>query len=193
MTPALRIAGVDEAGRGPLAGPVVASAVILDPQRPVRGLADSKVLAPDVRTRLARRIRERAIAWAVAWADPCEIDCLNILEATHLAMRRALLRLPVRPSDVLIDGNRLPALADLGLTARAIVRGDASEPAISAASILAKTWRDAEMGRLDGCYPHFGLALHKGYPTPAHRAALEARGPSAIHRRTFAPCRAEGT
>ncbi|MBP7616656.1 MAG: ribonuclease HII, partial [Steroidobacteraceae bacterium] len=115
MTPARQIAGVDEAGRGPLAGPVVAAAVILDPRRPVRGLADSKQLAPHVRELLAVRIRARAIAWSVAWADANEIDCLNILEATLLAMRRALLRLPIRPTEVLIDGNRLPRLADLGL------------------------------------------------------------------------------
>ncbi len=155
MTRARQIAGVDEAGRGPLAGPVVAAAVILDPRRPVRGLADSKQLAPHVRELLAVRIRARAIAWSVAWADANEIDCLNILEATLLAMRRALLRLPIRPTEVLIDGNRLPRLADLGLEgeARAIVRGDQSEPAISAASILAKTWRDALMCRLHECSP----------------------------------------
>lgn len=194
MTTALRIAGVDEAGRGPLAGPVVASAVILDPRRPVRGLADSKQLTPETRERLAVCIRERAIAWSVAWADAGEIDCLNILEATLLAMRRALLRLPIRPTGVLVDGNRLPRLADLGLEAgaRAIVRGDQSEPAISAASILAKTWRDAQMCRLHECYPGFGLDDHKGYPTPVHVAALRVRGPSAVHRRTFAPCRVSG-
>jgi len=194
VTPARQIAGVDEAGRGPLAGPVVAAAVILDPRRPVRGLADSKQLAPHVRELLAVRIRARAIAWSVAWADANEIDCLNILEATLLAMRRALLRLPIRPTEVLIDGNRLPRLADLGLEgeARAIVRGDQSEPAISAASILAKTWRDALMCRLHECYPGFALNDHKGYPTPVHVAALRMHGPSAIHRRTFAPCRVSG-
>lgn len=189
MTMAL-LAGIDEAGRGPLAGPVVASAVILDPRRPVRGLADSKRLTREARERLAVHIRERAIAWSVTWADPGEIDCLNILEATLLAMRRALLRLPVRPTSVLVDGNRLPQLADLGLgaVARAIVRGDQSEPAISAASILAKTWRDALMCRLHERYPGFGLDGHKGYPTAMHVAALRRQGPSPIHRLSFAPC-----
>ncbi|MBV6417986.1 MAG: Ribonuclease HII [Steroidobacteraceae bacterium] len=189
MSSTARIAGVDEAGRGPLAGPVVASAVILDPARPIEGLADSKQLAAGVRERLALLIRESAIAWAIAWADPCEIDRLNILEATLLAMRRALLRLPLRPSAVLVDGNRLPRLADLGLAGRAIVRGDATEPAISAASILAKTWRDGEMRRLHACYPGFDLGGHKGYPTATHLAALRGRGPSPIHRLSFAPCR----
>lgn len=194
MSTAPRIAGVDEAGRGPLAGPVVAAAVILDPRRPVRGLADSKQLTPEIRERLAARIREQAVAWSVAWADAGEIDCLNILEATLLAMRRALLRLPIRPTGVLVDGNRLPRLADLGLEAgaRAIVRGDQSEPAISAASILAKTWRDAQMCRLHERYPGFGLDEHKGYPMRTHVAALRVQGPSAVHRRTFAPCRIPG-
>lgn len=192
MSLRVRIAGVDEAGRGPLAGPVVAAAVILDPRHPVRGLADSKQLEPDERERLAICIRERALAWSVSWADPCEIDRLNILEATLLAMRRALLRLPVSPTGVLVDGNRLPRLEDLGLAAlaRAVVRGDQSEPAISAASILAKTWRDALMRRLHERYPGFGLDGHKGYPTPSHVAALLRCGPSPIHRLSFAPCRA---
>ncbi len=187
----VRIAGVDEAGRGPLAGPVVAAAVILDPRRPIDGLADSKQLAADVRSRLAAEVRDCSLAWGVAWADACEIDRLNILEATLLAMRRALLRLPVRPTRVLVDGNRLPGLADLGFaaTARAIVRGDQSEPAISAASILAKTWRDALMCRLHACYPGFGLDGHKGYPTGAHVAALRELGPSPVHRLSFGPCR----
>jgi ribonuclease HII len=186
-----RVAGVDEAGRGPLAGPVVAAAVILDPRHAIDGLADSKLLAPGVREHLAIRIRERALAWGIAWADACEIDRLNILEATWLAMRRALLRLPVQPTAVLIDGNRLPRLADLGLAgaARAIVRGDQTEPAISAASILAKTSRDALMCRLHACYPGFGLDGHKGYPTGAHVAALQKFGPSPVHRRSFGPCR----
>jgi len=188
---ARRIAGVDEAGRGPLAGPVVAAAVILHPRRLVRGLTDSKLLEPAVRERLALRIRERAIAWAVAWADPCEIDRLNILEATLLAMRRALLGLPVQPTDVRVDGNILPRLADLGLggCARAIVRGDLSEPSISAASILAKTWRDAQMRALHLRYPGFGLDGHKGYATATHVAQLRCLGPSPIHRHSFAPCR----
>jgi ribonuclease HII len=185
-------AGVDEAGRGPLAGPVVAAAVILDPDRPIRGLADSKQLDPAVRDRLALEIRAAALATAVAWADPCEIDRLNILEATLLAMRRALLGLAVRPSQVIVDGNRLPRLTDLGIAAgaaRAIVRGDATEAAISAASILAKTERDRMMISLATRYPGFGLDGHKGYPTPQHRAAVREHGVSAIHRLSFAPCR----
>ena len=192
MSERVRIAGVDEAGRGPLAGPVVAAAVILDPLRAVHGLADSKKLEPAERERIATRIRARSLAWAVAWADPCEIDQLNILEATLLAMRRALLGLPVRPTGVLVDGNRLPRLEDLGLAAaaRAVLRGDQSEPAISAASILAKTWRDALMCRLNERYPGFGLDGHKGYPTPSHFAALQRSGPSPIHRLSFAPCQA---
>lgn len=187
---AARLAGVDEAGRGPLAGPVVAAAVILHPRRRIGGLADSKLLEPAEREVLAPLIRARAVAWAVAWADPCEIDCLNILEATWLAMRRALLRLPVRPADVLVDGHLLPSLQDLRFegAARAIVRGDATEPSISAASILAKTTRDALMGRLDRHYPGFGLEGHKGYPTPSHQAAIRRLGPSPIHRLSFAPC-----
>jgi ribonuclease HII len=182
-------AGVDEAGRGPLAGPVVAAAVILDPRRRIAGLADSKALEPGERERLALLIRARALAWAVAWADRDEIDALNILGATFLAMRRALLRLPVPPALVLVDGNRLPPLQDLGLdcAARAIVAGDAKVAAISAASILAKTHRDALMCELDACYPGFDLAAHKGYGTPAHLAALGALPPSPQHRRSFAP------
>jgi ribonuclease HII len=183
------IAGVDEAGRGPLAGPVVAAAVILDPRRRIRGLADSKALSPEEREHLAPVIRERALAWAVAWADRDEIDALNILGATFLAMRRALLRLPVRPAHVRVDGNQLPPLADLGLgcTAEAIIEGDAKISAISAASILAKTYRDALMAKLDASYPGFDLATHKGYGTPAHLAALERQPPSPQHRRSFAP------
>ncbi|HTY48997.1 MAG TPA: ribonuclease HII [Steroidobacteraceae bacterium] len=183
----LRVAGVDEAGRGPLAGPVVAAAVILDPARPIEGLKDSKVLKPARREQLAALIRARALAWAVAGADCQEIDALNILEATLLAMRRALLGLAVAPAHVQVDGNRLPVLADLGLrcTACAIVRGDASEPAISAASILAKTHRDALMRRLEDCYPGYGFARHMGYPTPDHLAALGRLPASPVHRRSF--------
>jgi ribonuclease HII len=186
-----RIAGVDEAGRGPLAGPVVAAAVILDPRRRIRGLADSKVLAPPERVRLAGLIRARALAWSIAWADRDEIDALNILEATLLAMRRALLALPVCPTHVKIDGNRCPCLEDLapGCTYEAIVAGDASVAAISAASILAKTYRDAMMQALDACYPGFELARHKGYGTPAHLRALRRRAPSPLHRRSFRPLR----
>ncbi|MEJ0005576.1 MAG: ribonuclease HII [Steroidobacteraceae bacterium] len=149
------IAGVDEAGRGPLAGPVVAAAVILDPRRRIAGLKDSKQLTPQRRESLAHLIRARALCWAVGWAECHEIDTLNILEATHLAMRRALLGLAVCPRSVLVDGNRLPCLVDLapGCVSRAIIKGDCTEPAISAASILAKTHRDALMRRLDVVYP----------------------------------------
>jgi ribonuclease HII len=186
-----RIAGVDEAGRGPLAGPVVAAAVILDPRRRITGLADSKALSPQERGRLAPIIRSRALAWSVAWADRDEIDALNILGATFLAMRRALLRLPVCPTHVQVDGNQLPPLADLalGCTVEAIIEGDARIRAISAASILAKTHRDAMMEALDPCYPGFELAAHKGYCTPAHLAALQIREPSPQHRRSFNPVR----
>lgn len=188
-----RVAGVDEAGRGPLAGPVVAAAVILDPRRRIRGLADSKALAPPERTRLAALIRGRALAWAIGWADRDEIDCLNILQATFLAMRRALLALPVAPTHVRVDGNRCPCIADLPFTCtlEAIVAGDARVAAISAASILAKTHRDAMMEALDACYPGYALAIHKGYGTPAHLDALRTQAPSPLHRRSFRPVRAE--
>jgi ribonuclease HII len=193
--PPRRVAGVDEAGRGPLAGPVVAAAVILDPRRPIRGLADSKVLTEEEREVLAPRIRARALAWSVAWADRDEIDAINILQATYLAMRRALLRLPVCPTHIQVDGNRLPRYLDLGFgcTAEAIVDGDATVNAISAASILAKTYRDAMMRHLDVCYPGFGLASHKGYSTPAHMEALRNLAPSPIHRRSFSPVRLSGS
>ncbi len=184
-----RIAGVDEAGRGPLAGPVVAAAVILDPRRPIRGLADSKALTPEERAVLAPRIRARALAYAVGWSDRDEIDCLNILQATFLAMRRALMRLPVCPTHIEVDGNMLPRIEDLQLkcTVESIVGGDATRTAISAASILAKTFRDALMEQFDGCYPGFDFASHKGYCTPAHLAALAIREPSPLHRRSFRP------
>jgi ribonuclease HII len=184
------IAGVDEAGRGPLAGPVVAAAVILDPARPIRGLRDSKQLEPGQRERLAILIRQRAVAFAVAWADCDEIDCINILEASLLAMRRALLGLAIRPQHVLIDGDHPPQLADLGLSCEAIVNGDAKVASISAASILAKTVRDGLMRELDSVYPGFEFAQHKGYGTALHLAALQAHGPSVLHRRSFAPVRA---
>jgi ribonuclease HII len=183
------VAGLDEAGRGPLAGPVVAAAVILDPARPIRGLRDSKQLDPEQRERLAALIRQRAVAFAVAWADCDEIDCINILEASLLAMRRALLGLAVRPQHALVDGDHPPRLADLGCSCEAIVDGDAKIPAISAASILAKTVRDALMCELDRCYPGFEFAQHKGYGTARHLAALQQRGPSVLHRRSFAPVR----
>ncbi len=186
-----RVAGVDEAGRGPLAGPVVAAAVILDPRRRIRGLADSKALSPAQRAHLAPIIRTRALAWAIGWADRDEIDCLNIFQATMLAMRRALLALPVAPTHVRVDGNRCPCIADLALpcTLEAIVAGDARVAAISAASILAKTSRDAMMEALDSCYPGYALAVHKGYGTPAHLSALRRRPPTAQHRRSFSPVR----
>ena len=184
-------AGVDEAGRGPLAGPVVASAVILDPRRRIRGIRDSKVIEPEERTELAIKIRASAIAWSVAWADVEEIDNLNILQATYLAMRRALLGLPVRPAHVQIDGDRCPSFVGLSLECsfEAIVDGDARRICIGAASILAKTTRDAMMVGLDAIYPQYGFASHKGYSTPEHFEALEKYGPSPIHRRSFEPVR----
>jgi len=186
-----RVAGVDEAGRGPLAGPVVAAAVILDRRRRIRGLADSKVLSPAERGRLAPLIRSRALAFGIGWADRDEIDALNIFQATMLAMRRALLALPVAPTHVRVDGNRCPCFSDLPFecTFEAIVGGDARVAAISAASILAKTCRDAMMQALDDCYPGFELAAHKGYCTRAHLHALQGRAPSPLHRRSFAPVR----
>lgn len=186
-----RVAGVDEAGRGPLAGPVVAAAVILHPRRRIDGLADSKVLTAEARERLAPLIRTRSLAWAVAWADRDEIDSLNILGATFLAMRRALMRLPVCPTHVQVDGNQLPYIEDLrlGCSVEAIIEGDASVAAISAASILAKTYRDAMMEALDQCYPGFQFSAHKGYGTPAHLEALRGREPSPLHRKSFSPVR----
>jgi len=181
------VCGVDEAGRGPLAGPVFAAAVILDPARPIEGLADSKKLSERTRERLALEIRGRALAFGVAFASVEEIDEINILQATLLAMRRAVEALQVQPAEALIDGNRCPPLA---IPARAIVRGDATEPAISAASILAKTARDAEMRRIHEAFPQYALDRHKGYDTAAHRAALNLHGPAPFHRKTFAPVRA---
>jgi len=180
------ICGVDEAGRGPIAGPVYAAAVILDPQQPIAGLKDSKLLAPRRRETLAITIRREARAWAVASATVAEIDQLNILQATLLAMRRAVEQLEVVPDEAWIDGDRCPRLA---CAARAFIGGDRSVPQISAASILAKTARDAEMLRLHGEYPNYGLDRHKGYPTPEHLALLERHGACAIHRRSFAPVR----
>lgn len=179
--------GVDEAGRGPLAGPVYAAAVILDPARRIRGLDDSKQLAPAVRLELAERIRSRAIAWAVASASVEEIDALNILQAALLAMRRAVTALAVVPELALIDGLHCPQLP---IEVRAIVDGDARVKAISAASILAKTERDAEMVRLAARYPQYGFERHKGYPTPEHLALLQRFGPCEVYRRSFAPVRA---
>ncbi len=180
------ICGVDEAGRGPLAGPVYAAAVILDPSNPIVGLADSKKLTEKARDRLASLIRERALSWAVANASVEEIDALNILQATLLAMRRAVEALALQPDEVLIDGSHCPRIAH---PVRAVVRGDSSVAAISAASILAKTARDAEMLRLHCQFPQYGLDRHKGYPTAAHLAALREHGVIDIYRRSFAPVR----
>jgi ribonuclease HII len=183
----LLVCGVDEAGRGPLAGPVYAAAVILDPARPISGLDDSKKLSEKSRDRLAIEIRRDALAFCVAIASVEEIDSLNILQATMLAMQRAVAGLSPQPTLALIDGNRCPPLT---MTARAIIGGDATEPAISAASILAKTARDAEMCRLHELYPVYGFARHKGYDTKIHRAALEAHGACSCHRQSFSPVRA---
>ena len=178
------VAGIDEAGRGPLAGPVVAAAVILDPKRRIRGLRDSKVMTPDAREEVAAQIRLKALAWAVASSDVAEIDTLNILRATLLAMRRAFDALSLPPVEVLIDGDRCP---ELPCPAYPIVKGDRDVPAISAASIIAKTTRDAMLVALDRDYPLYGFARHKGYGTPEHLAALELHGPCPAHRRSFAP------
>ena len=178
------VCGVDEAGRGPLAGPVVAAAVILDPARPIAGLNDSKKLSAKKRMALAGLIRERALAWSVAEASVEEIDQLNILHASMLAMQRAVAALQVTPERALIDGNRCPSLA---IPAEAVVQGDAKVAAIAAASILAKTVRDEGMLVLHAQYPHYGFDRHMGYPTAAHCAALAAHGVSPVHRRSFAP------
>jgi ribonuclease HII len=185
------VAGVDEAGRGPLAGPVVAAAVILDPARPVAGLADSKKLSAVRREQIAIEIRARALAWSVAWADPAEIDAINILAATMLAMRRAILGLSVTPALVQIDGNRLPNLNfnAQSISGEAIVGGDDKIAAISAASIIAKTTRDQIMLSLDKLYPKYEFARHKGYGTEVHRQRLQDHGPCEHHRRSFAPVR----
>jgi len=181
------VAGVDEAGRGPLAGPVVAAAVILNPAAPIDGLMDSKKLSEKKRDLLAVQIRENALAWAVAQAGVAEIDSINILQASLLAMRRAVMNLSVVPQRVLVDGNRCP---ELEMPVEAIVKGDSLVSAISAASILAKVFRDAMMRDLDKQYPGYGLAGHKGYPTVQHIKALQKLGPTPIHRRTFGPVKA---
>lgn len=180
-------AGVDEAGRGPLAGPVVVAAVILDPARPIAGLDDSKKLSEKRREALFPLIRERALAHCVIAVEAAEIDRLNIFQATMAGMSRALRGLAVAPVLALIDGNKLPR--DLPCPGRAIVGGDALEPAISAASILAKVTRDHLMVAMDATWPGYGFAVHKGYPTPAHLAALQRLGPCPQHRRSFAPVR----
>ncbi|MCH8307646.1 MAG: ribonuclease HII [Proteobacteria bacterium] len=183
------VAGVDEAGRGPLAGPVVAGAVILDQRSPIDGLRDSKKLSPSRRSQLAGEIRRHSLAWSVAWADAAEIDRLNILEATFLAMRRAILGLRIRPHYIQVDGNRLPKLTfGAGrIEGEAIVGGDAIIDAISAASIVAKVCRDEIMVELAGIYPHYGFARHKGYATADHRERIDRFGPCQQHRRSFRP------
>lgn len=178
------IAGIDEAGRGPLAGPVVAAAVILDPKRRIRGLRDSKVMTPEAREQVATEIRAKSLAWAVASSDVGEIDAMNILRATLLAMRRAVDALSIRPVEALVDGDHCP---DLCCRAYAIIKGDRDVPAISAASIIAKTTRDAMLVTLDREYPMYGFARHKGYGTPEHLAALDMHGPCPHHRKSFAP------
>lgn len=180
------VAGVDEAGRGPLAGPVVAAAVILDDRNPIEGLNDSKKLTARRRAQLFDEIRAKALCCAVAEASVEEIDSLNILQATMLAMRRAVEGLRLKPGKVLVDGNRLPVL---DVVAEAIVQGDALVPAISAASILAKVTRDRWCEEVDAIYPHYGFAAHKGYGTAEHLAALQAHGACPHHRRSFAPVR----
>lgn len=181
------LCGVDEAGRGPLCGPVVAAAVILDPARPIVGLADSKKLSEKRRNALAIEIREKALAWCIAEASVAEIDRLNILHATMLAMQRAVAGLSVVPARVQVDGNRCPRL---DVPCEAVVKGDSLVAEISAASILAKTARDALLVELDRRYPQYGLAGHKGYPTAAHLAALKAHGACEIYRTSFGPVRA---
>ena len=187
MARTIRTCGVDEAGRGPLAGAVFAAAVILDPEKPIHGLADSKLLSRKRREKLAGEITANALAWSVASATVEEIDRINILQATLLAMRRAVEGLAVAADEMLVDGLHLPAT---GLPGRAIVEGDRLIPEISAASILAKTARDRDMAQWDAQFPNYGFAAHKGYGTPAHLAALRRFGPCPIHRLSFAPVRA---
>jgi len=183
------VAGIDEAGRGPLAGPVVAAAVILRDDDPIDGLADSKLLSARRRSELAAQIMARSQAWSVAWADVAEIDTLNILQATMLAMRRAILGLRILPARVEVDGNRLPNLQFHGrlIDGTAVIGGDSKVAAISAASIIAKVRRDRIMHDMDGLYPQYGFRRHKGYATANHRSRLAEFGPCREHRRSFAP------
>jgi ribonuclease HII len=185
------IAGVDEVGRGPLAGPVVAAAVILDPARPIAGLMDSKRLTPAARVRLAREIRLHALSFAIAAASEREVDELNVLQASLLAMRRAVLRLGIVPDHVIVDGNCLPSFAGCGTrySVEARVQGDQTVPSVSAASIIAKVCRDRLMRRLDRSYPGYGFSSNMGYPTPVHLQGLRQLGPCPIHRMSFAPVR----
>ncbi|QRP65587.1 ribonuclease HII [Rhodanobacter sp. FDAARGOS 1247] len=187
MGASLFVAGVDEAGRGPLAGPLAVAAVILDPSRPIAGLDDSKKLSEAKREALYPLIIERALTWCVVLVEPDEIDRLNIFQATMTGMSRAVAGLAPGAHEALVDGNQLPK--DLPCPGRAIVGGDALEPAISAASILAKVSRDRLMVAMENLHPGYGFAAHKGYPTPAHLAALQMLGPCAQHRRSFAPVR----
>ncbi|MDH5182915.1 MAG: ribonuclease HII [Gammaproteobacteria bacterium] len=180
------VAGVDEVGRGPLAGAVVAAAVILDPARPIEGLTDSKKLSERRREILFVEIKEKALAYAIGRAEVEEIDDINILQASLLAMKRAVEALDPIPEHALVDGNKLPSLP---CSAEAIIKGDLTEPCISAASIIAKVTRDREMVEMDKKYPGYGLAKHKGYPSKAHMAALQELGVTEIHRRTFGPVR----
>ena len=184
IVPGGLVCGIDEAGRGPLAGPVVAAAVILDPARPIAGLNDSKKLSERKRAALADLIRQNALAWCVAEASVEEIDRLNILQATLLAMQRAVVGLSVRPESALVDGNRCPRL---DIPVEAVVKGDGKIASIAAASILAKTVRDAGMLALHAQYPQYGFDRHMGYPTAAHCAALQAHGASPVHRKSFGP------
>lgn len=184
IVPGGLVCGIDEAGRGPLAGPVVAAAVILDPARPIAGLNDSKKLSERKRAALANLIRQNALAWCVAEASVEEIDRLNILQATLLAMQRAVAGLSVRPESALVDGNRCPRL---DIPVEAVVKGDGKIASIAAASILAKTVRDAGMLALHAQYPQYGFDRHMGYPTAAHCAALQAHGASPVHRKSFGP------
>jgi ribonuclease HII len=188
------VAGVDEAGRGPLAGPVVAAAVILDDERPINGLNDSKLLTESQRVKLAKIIRQQARAFALAYADPVEIDGINILQASLLAMERAVLRLGLEPNLIRVDGKQVPQFKNSGRSfeAEPVVHGDKLVPAISAASILAKVCRDRLMRRWHRCYPLYGFDENKGYPTPRHLAALNHFGSCPIHRQSFSPVRQAG-
>lgn len=187
------VAGIDEAGRGPLAGPVVAAAVILPSEHGLDGLDDSKKLSEARRNRLAQEIRRCAAAWSVAWSDAAEIDAINVLQATLLAMRRAITGLPLWPGSVLVDGNRLPDLEFFGrrLHGDAVVGGDGLIASVSAASILAKVSRDRMMREADRLYPQYGFAAHKGYGTPDHLRRIGRHGPCPLHRRSFRPIRGQ--
>ncbi len=178
------LAGVDEVGRGPLVGDVVTAAVILNPEKPIKGLVDSKKISEKKREVLFDEIKEKALCWSIARATPDEIDSLNILQASLLAMKRAVETLPIQPEFVLVDGNRLP---QWHYSAEAVVKGDSRVPAISAASILAKVQRDREMAVLDAQYPDYGFANHKGYPTAQHMDVLQRLGATPLHRRSYAP------